>query len=92
VEIATEKMKWYKSPGTYQIPAKLIKAGSETLYSEIHKLIHSIWNKDKFPKQWKESITIPFIERVMKQTVIIMEESPSYQFPTKFYPAFLWQG
>jgi hypothetical protein len=35
VEIAIGKLKRYKSPGTDQIPAELIKAGCETLYSEI---------------------------------------------------------
>jgi hypothetical protein len=38
VEIAIGKLKSYKSKGTDQIPAKLIKAGGETLYSEIHRL------------------------------------------------------
>jgi hypothetical protein len=44
VEIAIGKLKSYKSPGTDHIPAELIKAGGETLYSEIHKPICSIWN------------------------------------------------
>jgi hypothetical protein len=46
VEIAIGKLKSYKSPGTDQIPSILIKAGVETLCSEIHKLICSIWNKE----------------------------------------------
>jgi hypothetical protein len=37
----------------------LIKTGSETSYSEIHKLTFSIWNKEELPQQWKESIIIP---------------------------------
>jgi hypothetical protein len=41
VEIAIVKLKSYKSPGTDNIPAELIKAGGETLYSEIHRLICS---------------------------------------------------
>jgi mannosyltransferase OCH1-like enzyme len=57
VEIAIEKLKRYKSPDNNQIPAELIRAGGETLCSEIHKLIHSIWNKEELPQQWKESIT-----------------------------------
>jgi hypothetical protein len=59
MEIAIGKLKRYKYPGTNQIPAELIMAGGETLHSEIHKLICSIWNKEKLPKQWKESIIIP---------------------------------
>jgi hypothetical protein len=42
VEIAIGKLKSYKSPGTDQILAELIKAGGETLYSEIHRLVYSI--------------------------------------------------
>jgi hypothetical protein len=35
---ASEKLKKYKSPGVDQIPAELIQAGAETLYSEIHNV------------------------------------------------------
>jgi hypothetical protein len=63
VEIAIGKLKRYKSPGTDQIPAELIKAGGETLYSEIHKLICSIWNKEDLPQQWKESIIVPIYKK-----------------------------
>jgi hypothetical protein len=49
----------YKSPGTDHILVELIKAGSETLHSEIHKLICSIWNKEELPQQQKESIIVP---------------------------------
>jgi len=47
--MAVEKIGRQKSPGIDQIPAKLIKAGGRTIRSEIHKLIISIWNKDKLP-------------------------------------------
>ena len=43
-EMATEKLKRHKAPGTDQIPAELIKARGRTMRSEIHKLINSIWN------------------------------------------------
>jgi hypothetical protein len=89
VEIAIGKLKSYKSPGTDQIPAELMKAGGETLCSEIHKLICSIWNKEELPQQWKESIIVPIYKKGDK-TVIIIEESPSYQLPTKFYLTFFW--
>jgi hypothetical protein len=58
VEIAIAKLKKYKSPGSDQILAELFQAGGETLQSEIHKVINSIWNKEKLPQQWKKSITI----------------------------------
>jgi hypothetical protein len=63
VEIAIGKLKSYKSPDTGQILAELIKAGGETLYSEKHRLICSIWNKQKLPQQWKESIIVPIYKK-----------------------------
>jgi hypothetical protein len=36
VETAIGKLKSYKSPSTNKIPAELINAGGEKLYSEIH--------------------------------------------------------
>jgi hypothetical protein len=61
VEIAIAKLKRYKSPGSDQIPAELIQAGCEKLRSKIQKLItrNSMWNKEKLPDQWKESIIVP---------------------------------
>ena len=49
----------YKSPGTDQIPAELIKPGCRTIRSGIHKLINSIWNKEELPEQWKKSVIVP---------------------------------
>jgi hypothetical protein len=63
VEITIEKLRSYESPGTDQILAELIKAGGETLNSEIHRLICSIWNKEELPQQWKESIIVPIYKK-----------------------------
>jgi hypothetical protein len=57
MEIAIGKLKTYKSPGTGQILAKLIKAGGKTTCSDIHRLIHHIWNKE-FPQWCKEAIIV----------------------------------
>jgi hypothetical protein len=51
VEIAIAKLKIYKSPGSDQIPAELIQAGGEILWSEFHKLINSIWIKEQLSDQ-----------------------------------------
>ena len=59
VELAIDKLKSHKSPGSDQIPPELIKAGGRTIYLEIHKLIISIWKKEKLPEEWKESIILP---------------------------------
>jgi hypothetical protein len=63
VEIAIGKLKSYKSPGTDNISAELMKAGGETLYSEIHRLICCIWNKEELPQQWKESVSVPIYKK-----------------------------
>jgi hypothetical protein len=59
VEIHIGKLIQYKPSGTDKITTELIKAGSETLCSKIHKLFHSIWNKEELQQQWMESITVP---------------------------------
>jgi hypothetical protein len=63
VEIVIAKFKRYKSPGSDLIPAELIQEGGETLRSEIHTLINSIWNTEELPHQWKESITLPIYKK-----------------------------
>jgi len=54
--LAIDKLKSHKSPGIDQIPAELIKAEGRTICLEIHKLITSIWKKEK---EWKESTIVP---------------------------------
>jgi hypothetical protein len=58
-EIAIAKLKKYKLPGNDQILVELIQAGGETLWSEIHKLVNSIWSKEELPEKWKESNFVP---------------------------------
>jgi hypothetical protein len=41
------------------VPAELNKAGDSTTWSEVHKLINSVCNKEKLPEQWKETIIVP---------------------------------
>jgi hypothetical protein len=41
----------------------MIQAGGETLQSEIHKLINSIWRKEELPNKWKKSIIVPVYEK-----------------------------
>jgi len=42
VEVAIEKLKRHKSPGTDQILAKLINAGGRKIRFEIHELTNSV--------------------------------------------------
>ena len=50
VELAIYKLKSHKSPGIEQIPVELLKAGGRIICLEIHKLITSIWKKEKLPE------------------------------------------
>ena len=77
VELAIEKLKRHKSPGTDQIPAALIKAGGRTIHFEIHKLVIAVWNKEELLEEWKSRSLYQFIRRVIKQIVVIIE---AYQF------------
>jgi hypothetical protein len=58
-ELAIEKLKRHKSPGIDQILAELFKVGGRKIRPEINKLIISVWNKEKFHEEWKESINVP---------------------------------
>jgi hypothetical protein len=60
--LAIEKLKSHKSPGIDQIPAEFIQAGGGTIRYDIHKLIISIWNKEKLPEKL-ESIIVPIYKK-----------------------------
>jgi hypothetical protein len=62
-----------------------------TIRSEMHKLINSIWNKEKLPEDWKKSITVPTYKKGDKRLVII-EAYQFCQLRTKFYPTYCSQG
>jgi hypothetical protein len=62
-EMAIEKQKRHKSPGTDQFAADLIKAGGRTIRFEIHKFLNSICNKEELPEEWKESVIVPIYKK-----------------------------
>jgi len=49
IELAIDKLKSHISPGIDQIPAELIKAVGRIICLDIHKLITSIWKREKLP-------------------------------------------
>jgi len=63
IEMAIEKLKRHKSPGTDQLPPELMKAGGRSIHSEIHNLMNSIWNKEELLEQWQESITVSIFKK-----------------------------
>jgi hypothetical protein len=50
-EIAIEKLKRCKAPGTDQILREMFQIGRNMLHSEIHICINSVWNKKKLSGQ-----------------------------------------
>jgi hypothetical protein len=92
VELAIDKLKSHKSPGIDQIPAELIKAGGRTMCLEIHKLITSIWKREKLPEEWKESIIVSIHKKGEKEIVVIIGAYHFCQPLTKFYPTSCSQG
>jgi hypothetical protein len=66
VEIAIGKLKRYESPRTDQIPAELIKTGSEISSSEKRILIHSKWNKEENHSCGRNLLLYQFIKWVIR--------------------------
>jgi hypothetical protein len=73
VEIAIEKLRRYKSPGTDHNQAEIIKAEGRTISSEINKLLNPIWYREELPDKCKESIIVPIYKRQIKQIVVIIK-------------------
>jgi hypothetical protein len=89
VETDIAKLK-YKSPGSVHFLAELIQAGGETLWSENHKLINSICNKEELPDQCKESITVQMYKKGNENDCIV--GYCCYQLHIKFFPLSFSQG
>jgi hypothetical protein len=85
------KLKKCKVPGSDQTLADLIQSGGETLQSEIHKLINSVWNKEELPEQWKEYIIVPIYKKGdnIDSTIV---GCYCYEHPTILYPIFISYG
>jgi hypothetical protein len=91
VEIAIGKLKSHKSPGTDHILAKLIKAGGERVFSEINLFVlHGI--RMNCHSSGRNLLLYQCIKGVIRLIVIIIEASPSYHLPTKYYQTFFWPG
>ena len=59
VEMAVQKLRNYKAPGTDNIPAELFKNGGNELVKHLHTIIKEIWQKEKMPTEWNVSIICP---------------------------------
>jgi hypothetical protein len=91
VEIAIEKLKKFKLPGSDQIPAELVQAGAETLLRSINSLILFEIRKNCLISG-RSLLLYQFIKRGMKLTVAIIVVYHWYQLHTKFYQISFSQG
>jgi hypothetical protein len=62
-EMAFEKLKGHKSPGTDHIPVEWLKQWIEQIAFRSINFINSIWNKEEFPEEWGESIIVPIYKK-----------------------------
>jgi len=77
VELAIEKLKSHKSPGTDQIPAELIKAGSQQFTMKSNNLLFLFGIRWNFLRSGRNRSLYLSIRRAMKQIVVIIA---AYQF------------
>jgi hypothetical protein len=92
VEIAIGKLKSYKSLGTDWLLAKLIKAGVKHYVLRYTNLFVLYGIRRNCHSSGRNILLYQFIKRVIRLIVIIIQESPSYTVPTKFYLTFFWPG
>jgi hypothetical protein len=92
VEIAIEKFKRYKSPGIDQILAELIQAGGIHSVLRSTNLLIVFGTRKNCQSSGRNLLLYLFIRRVIKRTVVIIEEYHCYQLHTKSYPAFFCLG
>jgi hypothetical protein len=90
-KIATANLKRYKSPGSDTIPAKLIKAGGETLLSVIHSLV--LFGIRKICLFGGRSLLFyQVLRRGIKLTAAIIRRYHCYRLHTKFYTVTFFKG
>ena len=52
-----------KVPGTDGIQSELIKYGGYRLLNRIYELVRQIWEEERIPAEWKETIIVPVHKR-----------------------------
>ena len=63
VEKAVRNLKNNKVPGTDGMQSELIKYGGYRLLNRIYELVRQIWEEERIPAEWKETIIVPIHKR-----------------------------
>ena len=59
VKKAMRNLKNNKAAGTDGIHPELIKFGGNELLNRMYELVRQIWEEDRIPEEWKETIIVP---------------------------------
>jgi hypothetical protein len=92
VEMVTEKLKIRKSPGIYQIPAEMIRAGGKQFPVRSINLLILFGIRRNCPKSGRSRSLYLSVRRTIKHTAVIIGAYQFCQLRTKFYPTFCCQG
>ena len=63
VEKAVRNLRNNKVPGTDGIQSELITYGGYRLLNRIYELVRQIWEEERIPVEWKETIIVPIHKR-----------------------------
>jgi len=92
VGMAIEKLKRHRSPGIDQISAELIKAGSRTIPSEIHKLLILFGLRRNCLRSGRSLSLYLSVRRSLKHIVVIIGAYHFCQLRTEFCPTYCCEG
>ena len=59
MQVAVQKLKNYKAPGTDNTPAELFRYGGKDLVKHLHNIIKDIWQKAMLPTERNVGIICP---------------------------------
>jgi hypothetical protein len=63
VKKAIRKLKNNKAAGTDGIHPELIKYRGNKLLNRMYELVRQIWDEERIPEEWKETIIVPIHKR-----------------------------
>ena len=59
VELGLAKLRYSKASGLDEIPSELLKIGGKYFLSYLTRLFNTIYNLQKFPRDWGKSVIVP---------------------------------
>lgn len=63
VKTAIRGLKNNKAAGKDELPAELLKHGSEQLYQLLHRIILKIWEEEELPASWLDGLICPLYKK-----------------------------